>query len=93
MSTAALAAAGYRASRDRKHHWTIQSLAHTIGTDAKLIARFDAFRKKRNVGDYERAGATSPKEAEEMRVLARQLGGAVRKWLEAAHPDLAKGNK
>lgn len=90
MSTAALAAAGYRAARDRKHHWTIHSLAHTIGADAKLIARFDAFRKKRNVGDYERAGATSPKEAEEMRALARQLGGTVRKWLETAHPDLVK---
>ena len=45
VSTAALAAAGYRAARDRKHHWTIQSLAHTIGADAKLIGRLDAFRK------------------------------------------------
>jgi hypothetical protein len=91
MSTAALAAAGYRAARDRKHHWTIQSLAYTIGADANLIARFDAFRKKRNIGDYERAGATSAKEADEMRALARQLGGTVRKWLEATHPQLVKG--
>lgn len=84
----ALAAAGYRAARDRKHHWTIQSLAHTINADPKLIARLDAFRKKRNIGDYERAGATSPKEAEELRVLAQQLVTKVKAWLEASHPDL-----
>lgn len=38
ISAAALAAAGYRAARDRKHHWAIQSLAHTIGAGSKLIA-------------------------------------------------------
>jgi len=32
-ATIALAASGYRASRERKHYITIQSLTHTIGTD------------------------------------------------------------
>ena len=71
VSTAALAAAGYRAAREKKHYVTLQSLIHTIGADAKLVARLDAFRKKRNVGDYERAGSTSPKEAKELRELER----------------------
>jgi phosphoribosylamine-glycine ligase len=47
-ATIALAASGYRASRERKHHITIQSLTHTIGTDAAAVRKLDAFRKKRN---------------------------------------------
>src|SRR6266849_2655698 len=39
---AALAAAGYRPSRDAHHHRTIHSLEFTIGADNKLIAKFDA---------------------------------------------------
>jgi hypothetical protein len=88
VSAAALAAAGYRPTRERKHHWAIQSLAHTIGADSRLVARLDAFRKKRNIGDYERAGSTSSKEAEEMRVLARELVTRVRTWLGTSHPEL-----
>lgn len=89
VATAALAASGYRAARERKHHWTIQSLVHTIGADQKLIGRLDAFRRKRNVGDYERAGATSPQEAKEIRALAQELAEMVRTWLKGSHPQLA----
>jgi hypothetical protein len=55
-STAALAAAGYRASRDSHHFRVIESLALTIGADANLVATFDAYRKKRNISGYERVG-------------------------------------
>jgi len=48
-ATAALAAAGYRASRENHHYRVIQSLELTLGKDAKFIRAFDAFRKKRNV--------------------------------------------
>ncbi len=82
VSTAALAAAGYRAAREKKHYVTLQSLIHTIGADARLVARLDAFRKKRNIGDYERAGATSPKEAKE------DLHDQVRAWIEKSRPEL-----
>ena len=37
VSTAALAAAGYRAAREKKHYVTLQSLIHTIAADAKLV--------------------------------------------------------
>ncbi len=90
VAAAALAAAGFRAARDRKHHWTMQSLAHTIGADQKLVGRLDAFRRKRNIGDYERVGATSTQEAEEMRRMARELSARVRKWLQDSHPELTK---
>src|SRR5258705_2918836 len=90
VAAAALAAAGFRAARDRKHHWTMQSLAHTIGADQKLVGRLDAFRRKRNIGDYQRVGATSTQEAEEMRRMARELSARVRKWLQDSHPELTK---
>ena len=51
-ATAALAAAGYRASRENHHYRVIQSLELTLGKDAKFIRAFDAFRKKRNVSSY-----------------------------------------
>jgi hypothetical protein len=88
--TAALAAAGFRAARDRKHHWTIQSLAHTIKAKPELVNRLDAFRKKRNIGDYERAGTTSKTEADQMRTLARQIKDDVEAWLRQEHPQLLK---
>lgn len=58
-ATAALAAAGYRASRDRHHYRVIQSLELTVGKDAKFIRAFDAFRKKRNVSNYDIGGGIS----------------------------------
>lgn len=87
-ATAALAAAGYRAGRQSHHHRVIQSLAHTIGADAALVAQLDAYRKKRNIGDYERAGSVSQTEASEMAVLARRLRRQVEAWLRRNHPEL-----
>jgi len=87
-ATAALAACGCRAGREAHHYRVVQSLAHTIGASPALVARLDAFRKKRNVGSYERAGAVSDQEAGEMLALAEQLGEKVRKWLRTKHPEL-----
>jgi len=87
VCAAALAAAGYRASRERKHYLTLQSAAYTIGADAKLVTRLDAFRKKRNVGDYERVGSTSQKEADELREIAKNLCDRVRSWIQQSHPE------
>src|SRR5438876_9521378 len=85
---AALAAAGYRPSRDAHHYRTILSLEFTIGADTKLIAQLDAFRKKRNLGDYSIAGSTSKKEADEMVALAQQLRKDVEDWIHANYPQL-----
>ena len=87
-ATAALAACGYRAARESHHYRVIQSLAYTIGAPGSLMARFDLFRKKRNLGGYERAGAISDQEAREMIALAREIDSDVRRWLAAHHPDL-----
>jgi uncharacterized protein (UPF0332 family) len=87
-ATAALAASGYRAAREAHHYRVIQSLAYTIKADASLIAQLDKFRKKRNIGSYERAGAVSKQEAKEMFALAKNLRDKVEKWLRSYHPEL-----
>lgn len=86
----ALAAAGYRASRDMRHFRVIQSLAHTVGAETDFIAKLDAFRKKRNISDYERSGAVSDQEAEEMYALAKQLKGMIEQWIRKEYPELIK---
>jgi hypothetical protein len=87
-ATAALAASGYRASRESHHFRIIQSLSLTLGVDDKLVAQLDAFRKKRNVSDYERAGAVSGAEADAIAALARTLRKRVEDWLRQNHPAL-----
>jgi hypothetical protein len=87
-ATAALAASGYRAAREMQHFRVVQSLAFTLGAETTLIAQLDQFRKKRNISDYERAGAVSEKEAGEMATLAKGLRQRVEAWLRAKHPEL-----
>lgn len=89
-ATAALAAAGFRPGREAHHFRTIQSLALTLGLDNQDIAQFDQFRKKRNLSGYERAGAVSDQEADEMAQFARKLRSKVVEWLRANHPELMK---
>ena len=90
-AAAALAAAGYRAERASHHYRVIQSLAHTIGADTNLTAQFDQFRKKRNIGGYERSGMVSDQEAKEMLDLAEKLRQDVEDWIREKHPELLKG--
>ncbi len=92
-ATAALAAAGYRASRDQHHYRIIQSLAETIGATAQRIAIFDAFRKKRNITGYERVGAVSDADAAAMRDLAEAIRDDVIDWLRRDHPQLLRPSR
>ena len=87
-ATAALAAWGFRAARESHHYRVIQSLRHTLGWDKSRISQFDRFRKKRNIGGYERAGMVSDIEAKEMLQLAERLRAEVTDWLRANHPNL-----
>ena len=85
---AALAAAGYRSSREAQHFRIIQSLAFTVGLEKSLIDKLDKFRKKRNISDYERAGLVSEGEVREAITLAQQLRKQVEDWIRANHPHL-----
>ncbi len=88
VASAALAAAGYQPERSTHHYRVIQSLAMTLGTDPVTIQKLDIFRKKRNIADYERSGAISEFEADEMRRLARRLRKEVEAWIEKNYPEL-----
>ena len=88
VATAALAAAGYRASREAHHYRVIQSLAFTLGSENALVIQFEQFRKKRNIGGYERAGTISDQETREMITLAKRLRTDVQAWLKTNHPKL-----
>lgn len=88
LDIAALAATGYRAGREAHHYRTIQSLAFTISASTDLVDQLDSFRKKRNIGDYERAGAVSEQEAREMLALTKLLRQTVTEGLKNNHPEL-----
>jgi hypothetical protein len=92
-ATAALAAAGYRASRESHHHRVIQSLEFTLAPERKMIDTFDKFRKKRNISSYDVAGAVSDKEALEMFELASALRVKVEGWIRRNHPKLLAGKQ
>lgn len=87
-ATAALCASGYRAARESHHFRVIESIALTIGAPASTVRQFDAFRKKRNIDAYDRAGTTSDQEAAEMIALAERICRDVSAWLGKNHPQL-----
>jgi hypothetical protein len=87
-ATAALAAAGYRASREGHHHRVIQSLEFKLAPERKMIDTFDKFRKKRNISSYDVAGAVSDREAHEMFELASTLRAKVEGWIRKNHSKL-----
>ncbi len=88
QAATALAASGYRASRDQHHYRIIQSLRETIGTKVEIVTTFDAFRKKRNITGYERVGAVSESDAAEMRKLAIAVRDDVIAWIQENRPEL-----
>jgi len=87
-AAAALAAAGYKASRDNHHYRVIHSLEFTTAPGGAFINLFDSFRKKRNLSSYDVAGAISEKEVDEMFQLAFQLRADVESWIKATHSGL-----
>jgi hypothetical protein len=88
ISKVALAATGYRTSHEAHHYRLIHSLAFTIEADIEFIGEFDAFRKKRNISDYERAGLVADHEVEEVIELANDLRKQVVQWLRKSHSHL-----
>jgi len=87
LAVAALVASGYRSGREAHHYRAIQSLAFTIGASTDLVDQLDGFRKKRNISDYEQAGAVSEQEAREMLALAKRLREMMTAWLKKNHPE------
>jgi len=88
VASAALAAAGYRAGRERYHERLIDSLGHTVGADMKTIKRLHQQRSTRNTMTYERIGMVTEEEAHSALENARQLVARVREWLGKEYPAL-----
>jgi hypothetical protein len=87
VATLALAASGYRAKQEGHHYWSIQSLAFTLKLDAKAVDQLNAFRRKRNIADYERVGMVSEQEIKKIVTLAKKLQAMVIEWLKKNHPE------
>ncbi|MBI2958240.1 MAG: hypothetical protein HYY32_05290 [Chloroflexi bacterium] len=88
VATLALAASGYRAQQEGHHYWSIRSLALTMKLDARIVDQLNAFRRKRNIADYERVGTVSEEETRKMVALAKELRDTVAVWLKENHPEL-----
>ena len=94
LATLALAAEGYRPSRERAHERAILSLRFTIGADVAAVDLLDRVRRKRNQINYELAGSTSTAEADELLTLVTALREQVFAWLDVKHPALSiRGNR
>jgi len=52
------------------------------------VDTLDGVRRKRNLGNYERAGTASAGEAQEVYAIATKLREHVLAWLRRQHPDL-----
>ncbi len=70
-----------------EHQPSVEEIHDLLGV-AALVAELDAYRKKRNIGGYERAGLVSDLEAVEMHSLAVKLRRDAEAWLRAHHPEL-----
>lgn len=90
LASAALAISGYQAERAGHHYRVIDSLSHTLGTDSATVKKFDTFRKKRNISDYERADTISDAEADDMIALAERLRRDLTSWIRKDHPEFKR---
>ena len=88
LATAALAAAGYQAERANKHQRTLECLEYTLGIERHRVLFLDTCRRKRHKAVYERVGAISDAEADEMIATAKQLREEVAEWIRGERPQL-----
>ncbi len=88
LATAALAVAGYRAERANKHQRTLKCLGYTLGIERQRVLFLDTCRRKRHKAVYERVGAISDAEADEMIATAKQLRAEVVEWIREGRPEL-----
>ena len=89
VSLAALMANGFRPSTSEPGHQqtTIQTLPKTIGIAPERMRVFDAYRRARNVADYE-GDPVEERLVAECSEAANSLHADVRAWLKENRPDL-----
>jgi len=89
LATIALHASGFRTA-STGHHWaTFHVLPEILGPDAQArVDYLDGCRAKRNVSDYDRAGAISEQELVELTDEVRGFQRDTLEWLRTHHPAL-----
>jgi len=91
LATIALACEGYRTTGPAHHQTTFMAL--TLAVDRPTIddiaAYFELCRRKRNVLDYTKVGATSETEVSELRGEVARFRSLVWDWLSEEHPHLS----
>lgn len=89
LCTILLYASSYRAEKNLQHYRTIAALPLILGEQRKDDAEYlDVCRKRRNVTEYDRAGAATKEDATELIEFAQQLRTDVLDWLKQHHPEL-----
>jgi hypothetical protein len=89
ICTILLHAEGYRSERNLHHYRTIQALPLILGQSRKEDANYlDACRVKRNIVEYDRVGAVSDIEVQELIALVEELREVALEWLKNRHPEL-----
>lgn len=89
LCTILLYAEGYRAERNLQHYRTIQALPLILGDSRSGDARYlDTCRTKRNIAEYDRIGAVSGTEADELIKFIEDFREEVFQWLKDRHPSL-----
>ncbi len=90
LCTVLLYAEGFRpASGGLQHYRPLAALPLILGEDRKADAEYlDTCRRKRNTAEYDRAGAATGRDAEELLRFARALRRDVLAWLHHRHGEL-----
>ena len=90
LCTILLHASGYRVERAMHHYRTLQALPLILGASRQTDADYlDACRVKRNTVEYDRTGAATHADADELLEFAIDLRKEVFAWLKVNHPRLA----
>jgi len=89
LCTMLLYAEGYRPEKNLQHYRTIQALPLILGEAKKSDADYlDTCRGKRNVVEYDRTGAVSAAEANELLEFVEEFRSDVLEWLKEHHSPL-----
>lgn len=90
LCTILLHASGYRVERSMHHYRTLQALPLILGAGRQADADYlDACRVKRNTVEYDRTGAATHADADELLAFASDLRKEVLVWLKVNQPRLA----
>ncbi len=87
LCTILLHVSGYRPEKNLAHYRTLAALPLILGPERQSDADYlDLCRAKRNIVEYDRAGAATSQEAVELANFARELRQDVLDWLQENYP-------